>query len=248
MSINSGSKRPVRSFVLRAGRMTPAQERALQRLWPRHGVEVGQLADPGALFGRRRPLYLEIGIGNGDNLVAAATRERHADHLGCEVHRPGIGHALLGIESLELDNVRLVVSDAIDVLEALPLACLDGTSIYFPDPWPKKRHHKRRLFSARLLDLLARCTRPSGWLRFASDDADYAAQAAASVAASTAWLNLCGPGAWAPRPHARIVTRFEQRALHAGRTVFDLLAAPASVDQRAGQLGEGVDAVETGQA
>ncbi|MGE0484679.1 MAG: tRNA (guanosine(46)-N7)-methyltransferase TrmB [Gammaproteobacteria bacterium] len=228
MSDHPAEPRAIRSYVLRAGRMTSAQLRALDDAWPCHGAALGDLDDLPRLFGRRAPLYLEIGTGNGDNLVATAARERYSNHLGCEVHRPGLGHALLGIERLGLRNVRLIAADAHDVLAALGPGSLDGAVMYFPDPWPKKRHHKRRLLSAAFLVALARCLKPSACFWFATDDVDYATQVAELVENTPGWRNLCGPRAWAPRPHRRIVTRFEARARRAGRPVRELLAATVS--------------------
>ena len=236
MNDHPAQPRAIRSYVLRAGRMTPAQQRALEAAWPRYGAVPDDLGDPVALFGRRAPLYLEIGIGNGDNLVAAAARERHANHLGCEVHRPGLGHALLQIERLALDNVRLLGADANDVLDALPAASLDGAAMYFPDPWPKKRHHKRRLLATPFL------AAPSACFWFATDDADYARQAAELIDGAPGWRNLCGARAWAPRPHRRIVTRFEARARRAGHVVYELLAAP-----HAGECARGAGATRPGK-
>src|ERR1700722_6681377 len=152
----SARARTVRSFVTRAGRLTVAQERALVELWPKFGVDFeSSAADLDALFARRAPRIMEIGFGNGDHLAALAQAHPECDYLGVEVHRPGVGHLLLAIERHELANLRIISHDAVEVLEQqIPLRSLDEIIILFPDPWPKKRHHKRRLIQAPFVALL----------------------------------------------------------------------------------------------
>lgn len=216
-------RRSVRSFVIRAGRMTEAQQRALAELLPRYRVGIEALReDFAAVFARRAPLYLEIGSGNGDNALALAARRPAVDILASEVHPPGVGHTVHEAHRLQLDNLRIFDGDALELLAALPPACLDAVFVFFPDPWPKKRHHKRRLVQGELLDLLATRLKRHGRARFASDDADYALQVRDALGADARWLNVAGAGAWAPRPRERILTRFERRALRDGRAVFDL--------------------------
>ncbi len=216
-------RRSVRSFVIRAGRMTEAQQRALAELLPRYRVGIEALReDFAAVFARRAPLYLEIGSGNGDNALALAARLPAVDILTSEVHPPGVGHTVYEAHRLQLDNLRIFDGDALELLAALPPACLDAVFVFFPDPWPKKRHHKRRLVQGELLDLLATRLKRHGRARFASDDADYALQVRDALGADARWLNVAGAGAWAPRPRERILTRFERRALRDGRAVFDL--------------------------
>ncbi|MEQ8231552.1 MAG: tRNA (guanosine(46)-N7)-methyltransferase TrmB [Gammaproteobacteria bacterium] len=220
-------RRAVRSYVLRAGRMTAAQARALDTLMPRYGLTVRDLGTPRASFARPLPLHFEIGIGNGENLLAMAVARPDRAFIGCEVHRPGLGHLLNRLDTLGLDNLRVVEADAWQALAALPDASLAGAYMFFPDPWPKKRHHKRRLLSQEFLALLAGKCAPQACFFFASDDADYAEQARTTLAGAPAWLNLAGNAAWAPRPRRRIVTRFEARARRAGRAVYELVAARA---------------------
>ncbi len=170
------SPRTIRSFVRRAGRMTQAQQRALDELWPRFGIEFSPaLLDLDAVFGRRAPRVLEIGIGDGETLLELARTHPEADYLGVEVHEPGIGHCLLGIEAASLGNIRLLRHDAVEVLEhMIPDASLDEVLLYFADPWPKKRHHKRRIVQPEFVELLARRLKPGGVFRLATDWAPYA--------------------------------------------------------------------------
>jgi tRNA (guanine-N7-)-methyltransferase len=219
----SAPRRSVRSFVIRAGRMTEAQQRALDDLLPRYRVTTSALRDNfSEIFPRRVPLYLEIGTGNGDNVLAMAARLPAVDVLASEVHPPGVGHTVHEVERRGLENLRIYDGDALELLAALAPESLDAVFIFFPDPWPKKRHHKRRLVQDELLHLLATRLKRHGRARFASDDADYAVQVRDALAADRGWLNIAGPQAWAPRPRERVLTRFEQRAIRDGRAVFDL--------------------------
>lgn len=205
--------------------MTAAQERALAELLPNYLLGADDLAQPAQAFERHAALYLEIGIGNGDNLVAMAERHPEADFIGCEVHRPGLGHVLNLVRARGLRNVRVVDKDVRDLLTALRPASLDGVCMFFPDPWPKKRHHKRRLLNDTLLESLAGKLKSNGCFYFATDDADYGEAALATIDAAPAWQNLAGVKAIAPRPHWRIVTRFEARARAAGRPVCEVIGA-----------------------
>ena len=177
MSLNATDPhmRTIRSFVRREGRITRAQEQALTRLWPRFGLEAGAPFDLDACFGRHAPRTLEIGFGNGESLAGMAAEEPAMDFLGIEVHRPGVGHLLLELERRDLGNVRVMCADAVQVLEhCLPDASFDRVLLFFPDPWPKKRHHKRRILQPGLVELLARTLRPDGILHMATDWEDYA--------------------------------------------------------------------------
>jgi tRNA (guanine-N7-)-methyltransferase len=216
--------RGVRSFVQRAGRVTRAQERALEELWPVWGVEFSPVPlDLDALFGREAPRVLEIGIGDGETLLALAAAHPARDYLGVEVHRPGIGHCLLGIESGGLGNVRLISHDAVEVLEKqLPDASLDEVLLYFPDPWPKKRHHKRRIVQPAFVELLARKLRPGGTFRLATDWAPYAEHMLEALRASPVFVNASSGGDYMPRPASRPQTKFERRGERLGHEVFDL--------------------------
>lgn len=213
--------RPIRSFVRREGRITPAQTDALERLWPRYGLEPGRL-DPAAVFGRRAPLVVEIGFGAGDHLLASASGRRDHDFLGIEVHRPGVGRVLQQAEKLELSNLRVLCHDAVEVLrDFLPAGAADEVVIFFPDPWPKKRHHKRRLVQPEFAALVAGALRPGGRLRLATDWADYARHMLEVMQAAPDFANASPAGGAIPRPADRPLTRFESRGLRLGHEVAD---------------------------
>ena len=217
--------RPVRSFVLRQGRMTPAQERALADLWPRYGLEpAGAPRDFAAVFGRSAPLVLEIGFGNGEALRYAAEHEPTRDFIGIEVHQPGVGRLLNALAAAGLDNVRVYNHDAVEVLQHdIADGALDEVRIWFPDPWPKKRHHKRRLLQPAFVDLLARKLKIGGLLHLATDWQDYAAHMGEVMDADARFRNRAGPGGHLPRPPWRPQTHFEARGLRLGHGVWDLL-------------------------
>jgi tRNA (guanine-N7-)-methyltransferase len=212
------SRRPVRSFVRREGRLTSGQARALAELWPHFGIEHSASAlDLDAVFGRSAPRCMEIGFGNGELLLWLAQNNPHHDYLGVEVHRPGVGRLLLGLERLALTNVRVICHDAVDVLASqIAPGALDELLILFPDPWPKKRHHKRRLVQPELVRLAATALRPGGWLRMATDWREYAEHMAGVMAGADAFVQV--PDEHAPRPP----TRFEERGLRLGHDVHDL--------------------------
>jgi tRNA (guanine-N7-)-methyltransferase len=216
--------RSIRSFVQRAGRITRAQERALAELWPRFGIEATATPiDLDTVFGRSAPRVLEIGIGDGETLLALAALHPERDFLGVEVHRPGVGHCLLGIESGGLTNVRLIAHDAVEVLERqLPDRSLDEALLYFPDPWPKKRHHKRRIVQPAFAELLATRLKPGGTFRLATDWAPYAEHMLGVLASSPSFTNASKSGDYAQRPESRPLTKFERRGERLGHEVFDL--------------------------
>jgi tRNA (guanine-N7-)-methyltransferase len=214
-------QRPIRSFVRREGRITPAQTDALERLWPRYGLEPGRL-DPAAVFGRSAPLVVEIGFGSGDHLLSSAANRPDHDFLGIEVHRPGVGRVLQLAEKQALSNLRVLCHDAVEVLrDFLPAAAVDEVTIFFPDPWPKKRHHKRRLVQPEFVRLVAGALRPGGLLRLATDWADYARHMLEVMQAAPDFSNVSPDGAAIPRPADRPLTRFESRGLRLGHEVAD---------------------------
>lgn len=218
--------RTVRSFVLRDDRLTPAQTRAFRDLWPRYGLDwrPGSSLDVAAIFETHQPLVLEIGFGNGASLAEMAERDPERNWLGIEVHRPGVGHLLLEIERRALANVRIVRHDAVEVLaHGIPPASLDAVQLFFPDPWPKRRHRKRRILTPELVVLLAQAIRPGGIFHAATDWEPYAEQMLEILeTASDRFANTAGQGQFAPRPACRPLTRFEQRGERLGHQVRDL--------------------------
>jgi tRNA (guanine-N7-)-methyltransferase len=216
--------RAIRSFVTRAGRITEAQVRALEVLWPKYGVEFdGKPLNCDALFARHAPRTIEIGFGNGDNLAKMAAAHPERDYLGIEVHRPGVGRLLLALEELRLDNVRVICHDAVEVLERqIPQQTLDEVVILFPDPWPKKRHHKRRLVQGPFVELVTQRLQPQGLLRMATDWQPYAEEMLAVLTANPRLQNLAANSTYVPRPLERSATRFEKRGERLGHEVWDL--------------------------
>ena len=221
------SRRPVRSFVLRQGRMTAAQERAFAELWPRYGIDwrPGTHLDLAEVFGKRRLVVLEIGFGNGDSLAEMAAADPERNWLGVEVHGPGVGHLLLQIERRQLDNLRVLRHDAVELLaQGITPGALERVQLFFPDPWPKTRHHKRRILSPEFLDLLGRAIRPGGTFHAATDWGPYAEQMLAVLESpGSPFVNTAGPGRYAERPSERPLTRFERRGERLGHEVRDLV-------------------------
>jgi tRNA (guanine-N7-)-methyltransferase len=215
--------RPIRSFVLRAGRIGPGQQRALEQLGPRFVLPFRpQPLDFAAVFGRVAPTVLEIGFGMGDATAQIASALPGTDFIGIEVHAPGVGALLKRIGELGLSNLRLVQHDAVEVLDAMiPPQSLAGVHLYFPDPWHKKRHHKRRLVQPAFVQQLATRLAPGGYLHCATDWQPYAQQMLQVLSAEAALLNTAE--AYAPRPPWRPQTKFEARGLKLGHGVWDLL-------------------------
>jgi tRNA (guanine-N7-)-methyltransferase len=213
----------IRSFVLRAGRMGPGQQRALEALGPRFVLPFAEQAlDFRATFGRDAPTVLEIGFGMGDATAQIAAALPHTNFIGIEVHAPGVGALLKRIGELELTNLRLIQHDAVDVLERMIAAqSLAGVHIYFPDPWHKKRHHKRRLIQPHWVRQLATRLAPGGYLHCATDWQPYAEQMLEVLGAEPALVNTAE--GYAPRPDWRPQTKFERRGLKLGHGVWDLL-------------------------
>jgi tRNA (guanine-N7-)-methyltransferase len=217
--------RRIRSFVLREGRITPAQQRAFELHWQRYGLDyTAQPRNLDALFDRHAPHVLEIGFGNGEALDWASKHDPERDYLGIEVHRPGVGRLMNALAGHDAHNVRLWNHDAVEVLEhELPPESLDEVRIWFPDPWHKKRHHKRRLIQPAFVQLLATRVKLGGLLHLATDWADYAQHMREVLESAPAWRNRRGAGEYAERPPWRIETRFEQRGRRLGHGVWDLL-------------------------
>jgi len=214
----------VRSFVRREGRITTAQERALTELWHRYGCpDTNQPLDLGMLFGRAAPRHLEIGCGNGDFILDAAVAHPENDYLGIEVHRPGLGHLLHRASECGVRNLRVLNLDAAEALaRLLPAQAFECTYVFFPDPWPKKRHHKRRLLNPERARLLRALLAPHGRLFVATDWDDYAQAILEALATVPGLVNLAGAAVWSPRPRWRPVTRYERRARRLNHAIRDL--------------------------
>jgi tRNA (guanine-N7-)-methyltransferase len=215
--------RPIRSFVLRQGRFSPAQQRAYESLLPRFGIAFAAAPlDLTHVFGRTSPKILEIGFGMGETTAAIAKARPGDDFLVIEVHSPGVGSLLKLIEQEKLANVRIIQHDAVEVVAAMiPHASLAGIHVFFPDPWPKKRHHKRRLLKPEFMHDLALRLAPGGYLHVSTDWADYADEILAALAAES-WLENTTDG-FAPRPAYRPLTKFEARGLKLGHRVWDVM-------------------------
>ncbi|HFC52814.1 MAG TPA: tRNA (guanosine(46)-N7)-methyltransferase TrmB [Gammaproteobacteria bacterium] len=221
----SPPRRPIRSYVRREGRITPSQRRALETLWPLYGVETGdQPLNLEAIFGRRAPRVLEIGFGDGASLLEVARAHPETDYLGIEVHRPGIGRLLRAAHEAELDNLRLIRGDALQVLQHnIPGSSLSGVQLFFPDPWPKKRHRKRRMVQPGFIQLVRQGLAPGGWFHLATDWEEYAWQMMELLEGAPGLRNRAGPGRFLPDRGGRPPTKFELRGRRLGHGVWDLL-------------------------
>jgi tRNA (guanine-N7-)-methyltransferase len=222
---DSHPHRPIRSFVRREGRMTEAQRRALEDFGPRYLIEFQEAPlDLDAVFGRAAPRALEIGFGMGDSMLDMARRHPERDHLGIEVHRPGVGRLLRALAEEDIRNARIVCADAVQVLtHMIPDAALAAVFLFFPDPWPKKRHHKRRIVQPEFVELVARRLRPGGIFHLATDWEEYARHMLAVLEQSPSFSNSAGAGNYAPRPDDRVLTKFERRGERLGHGVWDLV-------------------------
>ena len=212
---NPRRPRAIRSFVRRAGRMTDAQKRALQNLWPTFGIDFQPaLLDLDEIFGRRAQRIMEIGFGNGELLLSTAADNPDKDFIGVEVHEPGVGHCLLGIQNLT--NVRVICHDAVEVLQhQFPDGSLQAVHLFFPDPWPKKRHRKRRIIQPDFVALLGRKITPGGVLHTATDWSEYGEQMEATILANSGFQR--GGTAAGQRPQ----TKFERRGKRLGHEITE---------------------------
>jgi tRNA (guanine-N7-)-methyltransferase len=218
------ARRRIRSFVRREGRLTPGQQRALDQLWPQFGLASQTPLSLVQAFGRTAPVTLEIGFGNGTSLAEMAAQDPDSDFLGIEVHRPGVGRLLMELERRSIGNVRVFCHDAVDVLEqSIPDAALDRVLLFFPDPWPKKKHHKRRILQPAFVSLIARKLKAGGIFHMATDWEPYAQHMLEVMEASQTFVNCDSKGRYSPRPDYRPVTKFERRGQRLGHAVRDLL-------------------------
>jgi len=217
------TRRHIRSFVLRQGRVSNAQRRAVDTLLPRYGLAyTAEACDLNAAFGRTAPTFLEIGFGMGETTAQIAAEHPQNDYIGVEVHTPGVGGLLRLIEAHHLDNIRIIQHDAVEVVtHMVPPAGLAGIHVFFPDPWPKKRHHKRRLLQPAFVQLLASRLQGGGYLHVATDWEDYAIQILQVLSGEPLLANTVD--GFAPRPDYRPLTKFELRGLKLGHGVWDLV-------------------------
>lgn len=217
--------RRIRSFVLREGRMTPAQQRAFDDHWARYGIDyTGAAQDFEARFERHASRVLEIGFGNGEALAWASEHDQARDFIGVEVHGPGVGRLMNALAARNASNVRLYKHDAVEVLEReIAPGTLAEARIWFPDPWHKKRHNKRRIIQPEFVAMLASRMAPDGLLHLATDWQAYAEHMLEVMEAAPAWRNTLSPGQYAEKPEWRIETHFERRGLKLGHGVWDLL-------------------------
>lgn len=216
--------RRIRSFVKREGRLTKGQAAALERQWPVKGLtHQAQVLDLGQVFGRRAPVVLEIGFGMGHSLVDMAKAEPEQDFIGIEVHGPGVGACLMEAELQGVENLRIFQHDAVEVLEdCIADGALHKVQIFFPDPWHKKRHHKRRLVRPDFVKLLQAKLEQGGILHLATDWENYAEHMLEVMHAEEGWDNLSSDNTYIPRPDSRPLTKFEKRGQKLGHGVWDM--------------------------
>ena len=217
--------RTIRSYVLRKGRLTTAQQHALDELWPYYGIERGNtVLDFDDHFEREADVILEIGFGNGESTWQMAQQEPEKSFVGIEVHEPGVGHLLMALEEHAIENVRIARDDAVPfVQQRIADSSLAGVRIYFPDPWPKKRHHKRRIVQADFVSQLSRCLAQGGILHLATDWRPYAEHMLKVMQEHADFINLSPHGDYCERPEWRPFTKYEKRGEKLGHEVFDLL-------------------------
>ena len=217
--------RPIRSFVLREGRLTQGQARALEELWPRFGLEPGETEiDFVGEFDREAPTILEIGFGNGDSFAAVAEANPQNNYIGIEVHRPGVGSLLLRLQEADIENTRVICADASDVLQKnIADESLDAIYLFFPDPWPKRKHHKRRLVQPDFVQHLRYKLQIGGVFHMATDWESYAGHMMTVLSDTGGFINIAGQGKYSPKPEYRPETKFERRGLNLGYSVWDLV-------------------------
>jgi tRNA (guanine-N7-)-methyltransferase len=214
----------IKSFVRRKGRVTPGQNFALENHWARYCIDPQINVNFSEIFGNDAPLIVEIGFGNGESLAKMAQANPDTNYLGIEVHRPGVGHLLMLIEQMQLSNVRIYCHDAIEVLEQrVPDESLAGLHLFFPDPWHKKKHHKRRIVRDNFVELIARKLTPNGYLHAATDWENYAEWILEILNRAPQFENLSPTQTVCERPDYRPLTKFEQRGIRLGHGVWDVM-------------------------
>ena len=218
-------KKSIRSYVVRAGRMTDGQRKAFDTSWPTYGLKLADGAiDTDAVFGRTGPKVLEIGFGMGDSLLQMAAAEPETDFIGIEVHPPGVGTLMNTAKAEGISNLRVYLADANDVLEeCFASQSIDRLQLYFPDPWHKKKHNKRRIVQPQFVQLVREKLRPGGVLHMATDWEHYAEQMLETLDAAEGFENIAGIGQYSSRPDYRPMTKFEKRGERLGHGVWDLI-------------------------
>ncbi len=225
MTLIERTSRPIRSFVLRQGKSSKSQRTARELYWPQYGIDLNdQMLDWQAIFKRDAKRVLEIGFGMGDSLISLAKDNPETDFLGIEVHPPGVGRALVQANALGLTNLKLLSLDAVVVLEqAIVDQSLDSVLLYFPDPWPKTKHHKRRIVQSSFAELVAQKLKPQGTFQLATDWQPYAEHMLSVLEACPLLVNAFGQGSFAPQQYQRPLTKFENRGLKLGHNIWDLV-------------------------
>ncbi len=218
------ARKPIRSFIARQGRKSSTYQQAIAELWPKSGLRLDEALDQSKVFGRVAPLTIEIGFGNGQSLLELAKKMPDQDFIGIEVYKKGIEQLLRGIEQQELRNVRVYCADAVEVLSnCVKDSTLHSVQLFFPDPWPKARHHKRRIVQSDFVNLLYTKLATGGSFHMATDWQNYAEQMLAVMTDAIGWENLAGHGNYAPRPETRILTKFERRGHRLGHGTWDII-------------------------
>ncbi len=217
--------RTVRSFVMRAGRTTEGQQKALDDIWPEMGLELKNgSVDLVQLFGRDAPVVLEIGFGMGDSLIEMATQQPEKNYIGIEVHKPGVGRLLARAHEAGLTNIRVYAEDAVQVLaQCIPDASLSALQLFFPDPWHKKKHHKRRIVQPNFAQTIRKKLKVGGHFHMATDWENYAEHMMEVMTAAEGYQNQAGDGQYSPQPEWRPVTKFQRRGERLGHGVWDLI-------------------------
>ncbi|NOY67059.1 MAG: tRNA (guanosine(46)-N7)-methyltransferase TrmB [Gammaproteobacteria bacterium] len=229
--MSSPVHRPVRSFVKREGRMTKSQIKALDELMPVHGItNLDQPLNLDQLFPRKAPRFIEIGFGMGASLIQMAQTHPERDYIGIEVHRPGVGSTLHNLQALELSNLKIINHDAVEVLkQSIPENSIDGIYLFFPDPWHKTKHKKRRILKTDFVHLIQKALKDSGVFHMATDWEDYASHMMAVMTSETCFINHAGDKQYAPRGD-RPETKYERRGQRLGHGVWDLVFYKKSND------------------
>lgn len=224
LSTETGFPNRIRSYIRRQGRVTQGQQQALENYWNKYCLDPGVKYDFVQVFGRHAPLVFEIGFGNGESLAQMAADNPELDFIGIEVHRPGVGHLLLKLAQLNLTNVRIYCHDAIDILEQhIADNSLTGIHLFFPDPWPKKKHHKRRIVRASFVKLVLKKLKTGGYFHAATDWQNYAESMLKELYAEKGLINASKTNDYCERPSYRPLTKFERRGMRLGHDVRDLI-------------------------